>query len=141
MDEHREAVEQGARFIEKAIRDLAFSARTETVNTMDAFMGTLPGHGVENVRRPFINTMNLADLLPTSTIWTGQNEAPSPLFPPSAPPLMHCVTSGNSPFRLNLHVRDLGHGIMFGPTRTGKSTHLGLCFAMASLFRCSNLCF
>jgi len=126
MDEHREAVEQGARFIEKAIRDLAFSARTETVNTMDAFMGTLPGHGVENVRRPFINTMNLADLLPTSTIWTGQNEAPSSLFQPSAPPLMHCVTSGNSPFRLNLHVRDLGHGIMFGPTRTGKSTHLGL---------------
>ncbi|WP_255466104.1 hypothetical protein [Legionella sp. PC1000] len=50
--------------------------------------------------------MNLADLLPTSTIWTGQNEAPSPLFPPSSPALMHGVTSGNSPFRLNLHVRD-----------------------------------
>ena len=39
---------------------------------------------------------------------------------------MHGVTSGNSPFRMNLHVRDLGHAILFGPTRSGKSTHLGL---------------
>ncbi|HIF0302583.1 TPA: VirB4 family type IV secretion/conjugal transfer ATPase [Legionella pneumophila] len=126
MSEDRAHLERAARHIEKAINALGFSARTETINTMDAFMGTLPGHGVENVRRPLLNTMNLADLLPTSTIWTGQNEAPSPLFPPSSPALMHGVTSGNSPFRLNLHVRDLGHSIMFGPTRSGKSTHLGL---------------
>ncbi|HCJ4394768.1 TPA: conjugal transfer protein TrbE [Legionella pneumophila] len=126
MDEDRARVESAALFIEKNINALGFSARTETINTMDAFMGSLPGHGVENIRRPLINTMNLADLLPTSSIWTGENKAPCPLFPPNAPPLMHCLTSGNAPFRLNLHVRDLGHGIMFGPTRSGKSTHLGL---------------
>jgi type IV secretory pathway VirB4 component len=126
MNEDRVSLERAARHIEKAINSLGFSARTETINTMDAFLGSLPGHGVENVRRPLLNTMNLADLLPTSTIWTGQNEAPSSLFPPISPALMHGVTSGNSPFRLNLHVRDLGHSIMFGPTRSGKSTHLGL---------------
>ena len=126
MDENRSLVEASARHIEKAINALAFTARTETINTMDAFMGSLPGHGIENVRRPLLNTLNLADLLPTSTIWTGQNEAPSPMFPPLSPALMHGVTSGNSPFRMNLHVRDLGHAILFGPTRSGKSTHLGL---------------
>ncbi|HAT1130443.1 TPA: conjugal transfer protein TrbE [Legionella pneumophila] len=126
MDEERAAVEHAALFIEKNINALGFTARTETINTMDAFMGSLPGHGVENIRRPLINTMNLADLIPTSSIWTGEDKAPCPLFPPHSPPLMHCVTSGNAPFRLNLHVRDLGHGIMFGPTRSGKSTHLGL---------------
>lgn len=126
MDEDRSLVEKSALLIEKNINALGFAARTETINTMDAFLGSLPGHGVENIRRPLINTMNLADLLPTSTIWTGENKAPSPLFPPMSPPLMHCVTAGNAPFRLNLHVRDLGHGIMFGPTRSGKSTHLGL---------------
>ena len=126
MDEDRALVEKAALYIEKNINALGFTARTETINTMDAFMGSLPGHGVENIRRPLINTMNLADLLPTSSIWTGENKAPCPLFPPMSPPLMHCVTSGNAPFRLNLHVRDLGHGIMFGPTRSGKSTHLGL---------------
>lgn len=126
MAEDRAQVEKEALFLEKNINALGFSARTETINTMDAFMGSLPGHGVENVRRPLLNTMNLADLLPTSSIWTGENKAPSPRFCEDAPPLMHCVTSGNTPFRLNLHVRDLGHGIMFGPTRAGKSTHLAL---------------
>jgi type IV secretion system protein TrbE len=126
MDESREVVEQSARTLEKAINALAFTARVESINTMDAYLGSLPGHGVENVRRPLLNTLNVADLLPTSTIWTGENRAPSPLFPPNAPPLLHGVTSGNSPMRINLHVRDLGHGIIFGPTRTGKSTKLGL---------------
>ncbi|HDU8201807.1 TPA: conjugal transfer protein TrbE [Legionella pneumophila] len=126
MGEDRAQVEQAALFVEKQIHALGFSARTETINTMDAFMGSLPGHGVENIRRPLINTMNLADLLPTSSLWTGEAYAPCPLFPPQSPPLMQCLTSGNAPFRLNLHVRDLGHGIMFGPTRSGKSTHLGL---------------
>ena len=42
---------------------------------------------------------------------------------------MHCVTAGNSPFRLNLHVRDLSHTMMFGPTGAGKSTHLALLVA------------
>ncbi|HAT3986280.1 TPA: conjugal transfer protein TrbE [Legionella pneumophila] len=126
MDEERAVVEKAALIIEKNINALGFTARTETINTLDAFMGSLPGHGVENIRRPLINTMNLADLLPTSSIWTGENKAPCPLFPALSPPLIHCVTGGNTPFRLNLHVRDLGHGIMFGPTRSGKSTHLGL---------------
>jgi type IV secretion system protein VirB4 len=126
MEEDRGLVEKAALFIEKNINALGFTARSETINTMDAFMGSLPGHAKENIRRPLINTMNLADLLPTSSIWTGESNAPCPLFPETSPPLMHCVTSGNAPFRLNLHVRDLGHGIMFGPTRSGKSTHLGL---------------
>jgi type IV secretion/conjugal transfer VirB4 family ATPase len=126
MDEDREKLEGAARSIEKAINRIGFTARIETVNTLDAFFGSLPGHGVENVRRPLINTMNLADLLPTSTIWTGTNYAPCPMYPPLAPPLMQCVTHGATPFRFNLHIRDLGHSLMFGPTRAGKSTHLGI---------------
>lgn len=126
MDDSRDVVEAAALKLEKAINAMAFTARVETLNTMDAFLGSLPGHGVENVRRPLINTMNLADLIPTSTIWTGENFAPNPLMPPNSPPLMHGLTSGNSPFRINLDVRDLGHAIMFGPTRAGKSTHLAI---------------
>jgi type IV secretion/conjugal transfer VirB4 family ATPase len=126
MDEDREKLERSARQIAKAVDSLGFASRIETINAVDAFLGSLPGHGVENVRRPHINTMNLADLMPISTIWTGSEHAPCPMYPPMAPALMHCVTSGSTPFRLNLHVRDLGHALMFGPTRAGKSTHLGL---------------
>lgn len=126
MDENRATLDTAARSLAKAINRIGFTARIETINTLDAFLGSLPGHGVENVRRPLINTMNLADLLPTSTIWTGANFAPCPMYPPQSPPLMHCVTHGATPFRFNLHVRALGHSFMFGPTRAGKSTHLGL---------------
>lgn len=126
MDEDRPRLEQSARQVEKAIHRLGFAARVETLNTLDAYLGSLPGHGVENVRRPLINTLNLADLLPVSTIWTGNANAPCPMYPPLSPALLHGVTQGSTPFRLNLHVRDLGHTLMFGPTGSGKSTHLGL---------------
>jgi type IV secretion system protein VirB4 len=126
MDEDRERIAIFSRQIEKAVNRLGFAARVETINTMDAYLGSLPGHGVENVRRPLINTLNLADLLPTSSIWTGLDHAPCPMYPPNAPALMQAVTQGATPFRFNLHVRDLGHTLMFGPTRSGKSTHLGL---------------
>ena len=126
MDEDRARLQASSRQVEKAINRLGFAARIETVNTMDAFLGSLPGHGVENVRRPLINTMNLADLMPTSSIWTGIDKAPCPMYPPLSPPLMHCVTHGATPFRLNLHVRDVGHTFVFGPTGAGKSTLLAL---------------
>ncbi|PHV05324.1 conjugal transfer protein TrbE [Janthinobacterium sp. BJB412] len=126
MDEDRDKLAAAARMLEKAINRIGFTARIETINTLDAFLGSLPGHGVENVRRPLLNTMNLADLLPTSTIWTGLNYAPCPLYPAQSPPLMNCVTQGATPFRFNLHVRDLGHTLMLGPTRMGKSTKLAL---------------
>lgn len=135
MDESRSQLEQSARQVEKAISRQGFAARTETINTFDAYLGSLPGHGVENVRRPLINTLNLADLLPTSTIWTGNAQAPCPLYPPLSPALMHCVTSGSTPFRLNLHVRDLGHTFMFGPTGAGKSTHLAMIAAQLRRYR------
>ncbi|WP_373991720.1 VirB4 family type IV secretion/conjugal transfer ATPase [Duganella sp. BuS-21] len=126
MDEDRERIAISSRQIEKAVNRLGFAARVETINTMDAYLGSLPGHGVENVRRPLLNTLNLADMLPTSSIWTGLDRAPCPMYSPNAPALMECVTQGATPFRFNLHVRDLGHALMFGPTRSGKSTHLGL---------------
>jgi type IV secretion system protein VirB4 len=76
--------------------------------------------------------MNLADVLPSSSIWTGNPWAQCPLYPKGAPMLMQCVTHGRTPFRFNVHVRDLGHAFLFGPTRAGKSTHIGL---MAAQFR------
>jgi type IV secretion system protein VirB4 len=135
MDENRDKLEMSARSVEKAINRLGFAARIESINTLDAFLGSLPGHGVENVRRPLINTMNLADLLPTSTIWTGLNHAPCPMYPPLSPPLMQGVTHGATPFRLNLHVRDVGHTFMFGPTGAGKSTHLALIAAQLRRYK------
>ena len=126
MDEDRDKVENEAVKLQKGIFHLGFTVRIETINCMDAFFGSLPGHGFENVRRPIVTTQSLADIIPSSSIWTGSSVAPCPLYPPNSPALCHCVTTGSSPFRLNLHVRDVGHTVMFGPTGAGKSTALAL---------------
>jgi type IV secretion system protein TrbE len=124
MDPDRETLNQSARLIVREIQREGFTARTETVNTMEAWLGSLPGHTVPNVRRPLIHTGNLADLLPLAGVWTGREENPCPFYPPGSPPLLHAATTGATPLRVNLHVGDVGHTLIFGPTGAGKSTLL-----------------
>src|ERR1700754_2158858 len=131
MHESRAELDTAVRQVEKAVNSRGFAARIETINTMDAFLGSLPGHGVEDVRRPVINTLNLADLLPVSSIWTGEQKAPCPFYPEGSPPLMHVLTTGSTPFALNLHVRDVGSAFIAGPTGFGKSTLLAMLAAQA----------
>lgn len=118
-----EAVEN-ARAISREVMRLGFATRIETTNAPEAWLGSLPGHAFPNVRRPLIHTDNLADLLPLTAVWTGRATNPCPFYPPGSPALLQAATSGATPFWLNLHVGDLGHTLVFGPTGSGKSTLL-----------------
>ena len=117
--------------IRRLIQAEGFGARIETLNATDAFLGSLPGVSYANIREPLINTRNLADLMPLNSVWSGSPVAPCPFYPAGSPPLMQ-VASGSTPFRLNLHVDDVGHTLIFGPTGSGKSTLLAL---IAAQFR------
>ena len=123
---------ENARIVAKQIRREGFSARIETINAMEAFLGSIPGHPIPNIRRPFLHTLSLTDLVPLSSVWAGRENNPCPFYPTNSPPLLHAATSGTTPFRLNLHVGDVGHTLIFGPTGAGKSTLLGL---IAAQFR------
>jgi type IV secretion system protein VirB4 len=113
-----------------------FGARIESVNAVEAYLGSLPGHGVANIRRPILHTLNLADLLPTTSVWAGSASHPSPLYPKNSPPLCYTSTVGSTPFWLNLHVFDVGHALLAGPTGAGKTT--GINFLVAQQFRYKN---
>lgn len=126
MAEDRQELEESTRQVLRELRNHGFAARREEVNALEAFLGTLPGHGYPNVRRPLLGTRNLADLLPMTSVWAGRETNPSDLFPPQSPALLWAATSGSTPFRLNLHVSDVGHTLVIGPTGAGKSTLLGL---------------
>ncbi|OCR85515.1 conjugal transfer protein TrbE, partial [Campylobacter fetus subsp. testudinum] len=110
--------------VKSVLEKLGFMARVETINAVEAYLGSLPGFVYPNLRRPVINTLNLAHLIPLAAIWAGEKFNSSDKFPPESPALMQVVTSGATPFRLNLHVGDLGHTLIFGPTGTGKSVLL-----------------
>ncbi|MGH7293820.1 MAG: helicase HerA domain-containing protein, partial [Polyangiaceae bacterium] len=104
-----------------------FTVREETLNAMNAWLGSLPGHVYANVRRPVVHTLNLAHMMPISAVWAGasENEHLGQVSGVSAPHV-HCSTTGDTPFRLHLNVGDVGHTLILGPTGAGKSTLLGL---------------
>jgi type IV secretion system protein VirB4 len=133
MHADRDLLLEHAREARKALQNLGFSARIEDINAVEAYLGTIPGHAYPNVRRPILHTLNLADLLPVTAVWAGPQANPCPFYPPGSPPLSYAATTGSTPFRINLHVGDVGHTLMIGKTGGGKSTALN--FLLAQHFR------
>ena len=119
------AADESARLVFKMCQNIGFDPRIETINAVEAWLGSLPGHGWYDVRRPLVNTQNLADILPLTSIWPGLPSNPCPYYPKNTPALSYGATTGCTPFRLNLHVGDTGHTAIFGPTGSGKSVALG----------------
>jgi type IV secretion/conjugal transfer VirB4 family ATPase len=110
----------------KVLLNRGFGVRVETVNAVEAFLGTLPGNGYAQVRRPLAHTRNLVDLMPIASVWAGERMNPSALMPPKSPPLVYAATGGGTPFRLNLHYQDVAHTLIVGPTGSGKSVLMAL---------------
>jgi type IV secretion system protein VirB4 len=119
------AADENAQLVYKACQNMGFEPHLETINAVEAYLGSLPGHGWFDVRRPLVNTQNLADILPLTSIWPGLETNPCPYYPPNTPALCYGATTGSTPFRFNLHVGDTGHTAIFGPTGSGKSVALG----------------
>ena len=127
-DEDERRAEAKLKAVEKIVQGRDFTCMVETLNAVEAWLGSLPGHLYANVRQPPISTLNLAHMIPLSAVWAG---------PPrndhlDGPPLFFADTEGSTPFRFSTHVGDVGHTLIVGPTGTGKSVLLSL---MALQFR------
>ncbi len=116
------------RLVEKVVQGRDFTVIAEGMNAIEAWLGSLPGHVYANVRQPPVSTLNLAHMVPLSAVWAGP--ARDEHF--AAPPLFFARTEGSTPFRFSLHVGDVGHTLVVGPTGAGKSVLLAL---MAMQFR------
>lgn len=117
-----EDVDDKALKIENTINKLGFVTINETVNCVETFLGAIPGNIYNNVRTPILNTISLCHLLPTSSVWAGDKWNKEL----NMPPLVYTQTNGSTAFRFNLHVGDIAHTCIVGPTGAGKSTALGL---------------
>lgn len=93
----------------------------ETVNAPAAWLGGLPGDTYHNRRGVPISSDAIGWLLPHGSIWTGplrdENYEADPLF---------VASSDGVPFRCALHPTksELGHTVVLGPSRGGKSALL-----------------
>jgi type IV secretion/conjugal transfer VirB4 family ATPase len=130
MNENLDLLEQATKDLTRYLEQSGFACIKEDVNAFDAWLGTIPGHGSCNVRRVFINSINLAHVLPLNTIWAGTPfSSSSSLLPHKSPPVFYAATTGKTPFRFHMDVADVGHQVVLGPTGAGKSTYLGFLIA------------
>ncbi|MGY4281920.1 type IV secretion/conjugal transfer VirB4 family ATPase [Bradyrhizobium sp. LM2.7] len=127
-DRDPRAADEKLRLSEKVIQGRDFTCMAETVNAVEAWLGSLPGQTYANVRQPPVSTLNLAHMIPLSAVWAGEVRD----HHLKAPPLFFAKTEGSTPFRFSLHVGDVGHTLVIGPTGAGKSVLLAL---MALQFR------
>ncbi|PTD27467.1 conjugal transfer protein TrbE [Sphingomonas fennica] len=121
-DTDRGRVEDKVRQVERIVGGLGFTTIREGVNAVEAWLSSLPGQTYANVRQPLVHTLNLAHLMPLSSVWAG----PTHNAHLGGPPLLHASTAGSTPFRLSMHVGDVGHMLVVGPTGAGKSVLLAL---------------
>ncbi len=120
-NKNRDIVEKQAQEVRTLLSSLGFVVQVEDFYTLDCWLGVMPGNNYFNERRPFMNSKVLSHMLPINSVWAG-NKWNKHL---DTPPLLYCQTTGNTPFRLNLHYTDVGHTLIVGPTGSGKSVLLG----------------
>ncbi|MGE0183873.1 MAG: conjugal transfer protein TrbE [Parvularculaceae bacterium] len=118
--QERSVVDQRVREIERVLNERGFVTIRESVNAVDAWLGSLPGHLYANIRQPLVHTLNLAHIAPLSSVWAG----PACNDHLGGPPLALATTRGHTPFRLSTHIGDVGHTLIVGPTGAGKSVLL-----------------
>ncbi len=120
LDTDAAAADEKLRAVERTIQGRGFVTIPETLNAVEAWLSSIPGHAYANVRQPIVSTLNLAHLMPVSAVWAGQ-ERNAHL---DGPPLIVTRTDGATPFRLVTHIGDVGHTLVVGPTGMGKSVLL-----------------
>lgn len=103
----------------------------EGLHLLSAFAGGLPG--MHNMLRRwfFLELASLADLTPILTIDSGtpENEYLTHQRNRFSPSLIILETAYNTPWHFNFHVGDLGHALIVGPSRSGKSSAMNVMIA------------
>lgn len=136
FDKDKSSCNIKAEKVRSLLENHGFPSRIERGNAVEAYLGSLPAHLYPNVRKPLINTLNFSHLIPLTSVWAGWEFNPCSYFPGKSSPLFYASSLGSTPFRFNLHVSDVGHSFVIGPTGSGKSTLISL--ICSSFFRYRN---
>lgn len=120
LDKNKELCDEKANQVLEIINTLGFAGYIETDNSMEAWWGSIPGCYRANIRRPILNSLNFCHLAPVMATWPGDKRNDYL----KGPVLLYTDTEGYTPFRLSLHVGDVGHTMICGPSGSGKSVLL-----------------
>lgn len=134
MHDDLSILQDGIDSIKRYLEQVGFGILEETVNSMETWLGSIPGHGSRNIRRLFLESVQWSHCLPLNTTWSGNEKAhPSSLLGKDSAPVFYAATTGHTPFRFWADFQDSGHILILGPNGSGKSTLLQ--FYMAQFLR------
>ena len=107
------------RTVMQTLANQGLTATAERQHATAAWLSSQPGNRLDNVHRSHQHSLFLAHVAPGVTAaWPGpEHDAHF-----QAGPWFHVHTEHNTLFRVVNHIRDLGHFLVLGSTRSGKST-------------------
>jgi type IV secretion/conjugal transfer VirB4 family ATPase len=105
------------------LRRVGFPVIRERMNLLAAFSVSIPGQWALSPRWFFVSGANLADLAPVRSCPAGSpvNAHLSRQCGRTLPALALLPTDARTPFHFDLHVGDVGHALVIGPSGSGKS--------------------
>jgi type IV secretion system protein VirB4 len=120
-DTNPKVVDDKRQVVMQAFEAQGFTCVAERMHATAAWLSTHPGNRLDSVRRTPQHSLTLAHLCPGLTaMWSGVTWDTHL----NGPPWFVAQTTGNTLFSVVNHVNDLGHTLVLGPTRSGKSTLL-----------------
>lgn len=134
LNENQKVLKEKLSEVRTIVNDLQFIAEIEKDNATAAWFSTIPPNFENNVRRYLVNSTNFCNIAPMGAYYDGQKK--NKHFAELAEtihregmtfiddPLIQCSTPEHLPFYFNLHVGDVGHTLVVGPTGAGKSVLL-----------------
>jgi len=117
-------IQATVRELVKVFRTKGFPVREETVNAIDAYLGSLWGDGYHDVRKYMLHTVNAGDMLLSTSEWRGREVGDCRLCVSPVEPMFHARTRGRDDFAVDLHYQDIMHTAVLGATGAGKTTLL-----------------
>lgn len=129
--ENKQELYKKVEHVQKILENKGFTIIIETVNAKECFFGSLPGDIFSNQRDPVLNTIQFTHLFPLTSIWNGNYI--NKHF--NGPALIFTETDSTNPFLLNLHVGDVGHTAVVGPTGSGKSVFLAMLYTQFTKYK------
>jgi type IV secretory pathway VirB4 component/type IV secretory pathway TrbD component len=126
LDQNKATLAQQTKETVVSLRQLGIAPRVEDLNTIDAFLGSLPGQRNANVRKMRVRIDRFAEAMCVEPRWHGSPKAPQFFDAKPLPALMQCRAPDGSVVYLNTLTDFGGHMLLVGPSGAGKSTHLNV---------------